>query len=198
MIASLNGILTAKAPDAIVIETGDGVGYALLVPLGVFERLPTVGSRVTLHTELVVREDGWALFGFDSPGERAVFRELLTASGVGPRLALGLLSALGPTRTVRSIRDRDLAALSTVSGIGRKKAERLVLELQDRFGDLVLDSAPAARGGAPDAVRALEQLGYTAAAAEEAVRRVVDEDAAADTPAIIRRALDRLAGRRRT
>lgn len=193
MIAGVTGLLIQKAPDLIVIQTDGGVSYALAVPLGVFERLPAAGQRVSLHTELVVREDGWALYGFDSPAERGIFSRLLDASGFGPRLALALLSALGPDRTVRSIRERDLAALSTVSGIGKKKAERLVLELQDRFSDVVLDSAPAPRGGA-EAVRALENLGYAPAVADEAVRLVLDEEPGAETAAVVRRALQQLTG----
>jgi Holliday junction DNA helicase RuvA len=196
MIAGLRGTLAGKSPEAVVVQTDGGVSYAVVVPLGVFERLPAVGQRVALHTELVVREDGWALYGFDSPRERAIFRRLLDASGFGPRLAVAMLSALGPDRTVRSIRERDLAALSTVSGIGRKKAERLVLELRDRFEDLVLDSAPSVAAGGTAAVRALEGLGYTAAAADDAVRRVLDRDpgAAADTAAVVRQALQLLTG----
>jgi holliday junction DNA helicase RuvA len=192
MIASVTGVLAAKTPEGIVVETGGGVGYAIVVPLGVFERLPAVGSRITLHTELVVREDGWALYGFDSAAERLVFQRLLGASGFGPRLCVALLSALGPARTARSIRERDLAALSTVSGIGRKKAERLVLELHDRFEDLVLDSGPAAPRGAAAAVAALEALGYPASAAEDAVREALDADPAAETPAVVRSALQTL------
>ena len=144
MIAFVTGVLADKSPDAIVIQTSGGVGYELTVPLGVFERLPQVGQSCSLFTALVVKEDGWSLFGFDTAAERTVFQRLLGASGFGPKLAIALLSSLGPDRTVRSIRERDLAALSTVSGIGRKKAERLVLELRDRFADVVLDSAPRA------------------------------------------------------
>ena len=194
MIARVEGRLVEKSPAGLVVQTAGGVGYLVLVPLGVYERLPAAGETVTLHTELVVREDGWALFGFDSLPERTVFQRLLQASGFGPRLALALLSTLGPARTVRSIRDRDLAALSTVSGIGRKKAERLVLELQDRFKDDLLDSAPTPRTGAAEAVRALEALGYNTAAAEEAVRLAVDGQPATDTAAIVRSALQRLTG----
>jgi Holliday junction DNA helicase RuvA len=194
MIASVTGILAEKSPDSIVIQTDGGVGYAMMVPLGVFERLPAVGSRCTLHTELVVREDGWLLFGFDAPAERTVFQRLLTASGFGPRLALAVLSTLGPDRTVRSIRDRDLAALSTVSGVGRKKAERLVLELHDRFGDVVLDSGQVRPRGGAEAVRALETLGYTAAAAEDAIRLVLEEHPGADTARLVRLALQHLTG----
>jgi len=194
MIAGVTGTLAEKNRDGIVVQTESGVAYAVVVPLGVFERLPASGARVSLYTELVVREDGWTLFGFDSPLERMVFHRLLTASGFGPRLAIALLSALGPVRTVSSIRDRDLAALSTVSGIGRKKAERLVLELQDRFTDLLLDSAPADQGGAgAAAVRALEALGYGAPVAEAVVRHVVDESPDADTSDLVRRALQVIA-----
>src|SRR4029077_12381368 len=100
-------------------------------PRGVFERLPERCSPVSRYTNLNVPEYVWSLYGFDRAADRGVVQGLLSASGFGPKLALALLSALGPDRTVRSIRERDLAALSTVSGIGRKKAERLVLELRD-------------------------------------------------------------------
>ncbi|HXE57707.1 MAG TPA: Holliday junction branch migration protein RuvA [Gemmatimonadales bacterium] len=194
MIATLSGTLAARDGETVVVLTDGGVGYLVTVPLGVFERLPAAGQRVTLHTELVVREDGWALYGFDRALEREVFRRLLGASGFGPRLALALLSALGPDRTVASIRNRDLAALSSVSGIGRKKAERLVLELHDRFGDLAVETTiPRPRGGGDDAVRALVALGYTAAAAETAVRGALTDEPEADTSRLVRRALQRLA-----
>jgi Holliday junction DNA helicase RuvA len=196
MIAIVAGNLVEKSPETIVVETGAGIGYALTVPLGVFERLPSVGNRVSLYTELVVREDAWILFGFDHPSERTVFQRLLTASGFGPKLAIALLSALGPARTVRSIRSRDLAALCTVSGIGRKKAERLVLELQDRFDDVPLDSGPRQPAGGADAVRALENLGYAAGAAEDAVRLALDAEPAADTAALVRSALQHLTAAR--
>jgi Holliday junction DNA helicase RuvA len=192
MIASVSGILIEKSPDGIVIRTEGGVGYEVTVPLGVFERLPAAGAPCTLHTSLVVREDGWFLFGFDTAGERQVFQRLLGASGFGPKLAIALLSSLGPERTVRSIKEKDLAALSTVSGIGRKKAERLVLELSDRFGDVVLDSAGDRPRGGADAVRALENLGYSAAAAEDAVRLALESNAGSDTAAVVRAALKHL------
>jgi Holliday junction DNA helicase RuvA len=193
VIAGVSGTLIEKSPEAIVIQTDGGVAYTVSVPLGVFERLPAVGQRVFLHTELVVREDGWALYGFDTLAERVVFRRLLDASGFGPKLALALLSALGPDRTVRSIRDRDLAVLSTVAGIGKKKAERLVLELRDRLEDIVLDSAGTRRSGA-EAVRALEALGYSTAVADEAVRLVLDREPGADTATVVRSALQQLSG----
>lgn len=194
MIATVTGSLTEKSPEQIVLQTDGGVGYAIQVPLGVFERLPATGGRCTLFTELVIREDGWLLFGFDHAVDRTIFQRLLGASGFGPKLALALLSALGPDRTVRSIREKDLAALSTVSGIGRKKAERLVLELHDRFADVVLDSGPARPRGGADAVRALEGLGYPAAAAEDAVRLVLEGSPGLETALLVRQALQHLAG----
>lgn len=194
MIASLSGVLVLRDPSGIVIDTAGGTGYLLEVPLGVFERLPAAGERVHLHTELVVREEAWSLYGFDGVTERAVFRRLMGASGVGPRLALAILSALGPERTVRAIRDRDLAVLASVSGIGKKKAERIALELGDRLDDLAV--APIAGGESrtpsADAVRALVKLGYTPAASETAVRTALDTGTMQDTAALLRQALSEL------
>jgi Holliday junction DNA helicase RuvA len=196
MIAMVSGVVAARETDSLVVQTDGGVGYRVTVPTGVAERLPGPGARVSLHTELVVKEDGWSLYGFDRPGERLVFQRLLGASGFGPKLALALLSALGPERTVRSIRSRDLAALSSVGGIGRKKAERLVLELQDRFEDVPLESRATTSAGGDDAVRALVGLGYGPGAADDAVRAVLAGGAPADdTPQLIRRALQQLATR---
>ena len=196
MIATITGVIAERHGETLVVQTDGGVGYRVTVPAGVAERLPALGARVNLHTELVVKEDGWSLYGFDRPGERLVFQRLLGASGFGPKLALALLSALGPERTVRSIRSRDLTALSSVGGIGRKKAERLVLELQDRFEDVPLESRAAAPAGGDDAVRALVGLGYAPGAADDAVRAALAGGASADdTGQLIRRALQQLAAR---
>jgi Holliday junction DNA helicase RuvA len=189
MIATVAGVLADREGETIVVQTDGGVGYAITVPLGVFERLPPRGARVSLHTELVVREDGWALYGFDRAGDRIVFQRLLGATGFGPKLAMAVLSALGPDRTVRSIRDRDIAALSTVTGIGRKKAERLVLELRDRFDDIVAAPAERPATGSDRAVRALVALGYSSPVAEEAVRGALSNGGEGDTAAVVRRAL---------
>jgi Holliday junction DNA helicase RuvA len=196
VIASITGVLVEREGETIVVQTDGGVGYALTVPLGVAERLPVKGARISLHTELVVKEDGWSLFGFDRLSERTIFQRLLGASGFGPKLALALLSALGAERTVRSIRSRDLAALSSVAGIGRKKAERLVLELQDRFGDVGAEPPAPAAGGAGEAVTALIGLGYGAGAAEDAVRAALASGESQDTSQLIRRALQQLAAAR--
>jgi holliday junction DNA helicase RuvA len=198
MIATLSGILAERNGEMLVVQTDGWVGYAVTVPIGVAARLPARGTRLSLYTELVVKEDGWALYGFDTGPEREVFRHLLTASGFGPRLALALLSALGPERTVRSILSRDVGALSSVSGIGRKKAERLILELQDRFGDVTIEAPGARLPGSEEAVRALMGLGYGVAAADDAVRAALAEGAPAETPLLIRRALQQLATTRST
>jgi len=187
MIASIRGTLVVRDPTGIVVETAGGTGYLLDIPISVFERLPALGAPVHLYTELVVREDAWSLFGFDSQTERAVFRRLMGASGVGPRLALAILSALGPDRTVRAIRDKDLAALASVSGIGRKKAERIALELGDRLDDLpAADPVPSPSA---DAVRYVIALGYNAATAETAVRAALDAGTKPETAALVARAL---------
>jgi holliday junction DNA helicase RuvA len=193
VIATLSGILAERDGESLVVQTEGGVGYAVSVSLGVAQRLPARGSRVSLFTELVVKEDGWSLYGFDTAIERQVFRHLLSASGFGPKLALSLLSSLGPERTVRSIQSRDLSALSSVSGIGRKKAERLVLELQDRFSDVVVDTRAGRLEGSDEAVRALVGLGYGPSAADDAVRAALAAGTPAETPQLIRRALQQLA-----
>ncbi len=195
MIASLTGVIAARDGDSVVIQTEGGVGYAVTVPAGVAGRLPPAGGRVSLYTELVVKEDAWALYGFDRVAERQVFQRLLGASGFGPKLALALLSALGPERMVRCIRSNDLAALSSVAGIGRKKAERLVLELRDRFDDVALEPEIVPTAGSDEAVRALMGLGYAAGAAEDAVRAAIAGGAPEEAPQLIRRALQRLAAR---
>lgn len=193
MIATVSGTLTEREDETIVIQTEGGVGYAVTVPLGVFERLPLAGGQVRLYTELVVREDGWLLFGFDHASERRIFQRLLGASGFGPRLALALLSTLGPDRTVRSIRNKDIAALATVSGIGKKKAERLILELHDRFADVDVEVSRPGPRPAEDAVQALTRLGYSPAIAEEAVRQALTMGADEETGQVVRRALQWIA-----
>lgn len=193
MIATLTGVIAERDGESLVVQTEGGVGYAVNVPIGVAQRLPPRGTRVSLFTELVVKEDGWSLYGFDSAIERQVFRYLLTASGVGPKLALAVLSSLGPERTVRSIQSRDLSALSSVSGIGRKKAERMVLELQDRFSDVVVENRGVRLEGSEEAVRALVGLGYASSAADDAVRAALAAGTPAETPQLIRRALQQLA-----
>jgi Holliday junction DNA helicase RuvA len=194
VIAGVRGTLLSRTADRVVVATASGVSYEVAVPLGVLERLPRDGAEVDLQTVLVVREDGWALYGFDRGHEKTVFQRLLGASGVGPRLALAVLSSLGGGRVVAAVRSGDLAALCTVPGIGKKTAERLVLELKDRMGDLTPPGeAPARAPVADEAVQALVNLGYGALDADRAVRSAIAEQGSATTAELIRFALQRLA-----
>lgn len=195
MIARIAGTLVSKGLDRIEVMTAGGVGYELHIPLGVLESLPREGDAVSLHTALVVKEDGWTLYGFAAPDERALFYTLLAASGVGPALALSLISALGLGRVVRAIRDRDIATLQGVPRVGKKIAERLCVELGDKMKNFAAESGPRgaavpADGAAADAARALVQLGYTTADAEKAVRSVLDGvEAKGATEDLLRNAL---------
>lgn len=192
MISTVSGVLADRRTDGIVIQTDGGIGYSIVVPLGVYERLPAQGARCSLQTELVVREDAWTLYGFDSTVERAIFQRLLGATGLGPRLALAILSTLGPERTVRSIQGKDVAALSTVTGIGKKRAEKLIVELSDRFADLAFAKAAGPARPADEAARALGALGYVPALSDEAIRAVLATDRTDDVSILVRRALQYL------
>lgn len=178
MIAHVRGTLVTKDLDRVEIMTTGGVAYELSIPLSAYEALPRPGEEVSLHTQLVVRDDGWLLFGFATSFEKRVFQRLLTAQGVGPALALGMLSALSAERLVRAIREKDLATLQGVPRVGRKKAERLVIDLADKLDDVQADGTAAAphTAGAvsDDAMRALVSLGYNASEAEKAVRAALD------------------------
>jgi Holliday junction DNA helicase RuvA len=164
--------LAHKAPDGVEVITEGGVGYELQVPTPLLERLPGLGEEVELHTSLLVRDDGMELFGFETPGERELFRRLQNASGVGPRLALAMLSSLPVTRIVGAIRTKDHSVLQTVSGVGRKTAERIALELADKLDDLATEEiAAAATPTSHAALQALRSLGYGAVESQEAVAR---------------------------
>lgn len=192
MIAAVRGTLVSKTGDRIVVATAAGVSYEIAVPLGVLERLPAEGGTVGLETVLVVREDGWALFGFADREERAVFQRLLGATGVGPRLALALVSTLGGGRVTRAIKEADLAVLCTVPGVGKKTAERIVVELKDRLRDLAVAAAPETSPPAEQAVQALVNLGYASGEAERAVRAVLSTDGRHEPVDLIRGALQLL------
>ena len=200
MISRLQGTLVARELDRIQVMTAGGIGYEVLIPIGILELLPRIGDEVSLHTALVVKEDGWQLFGFASTDDRALFFILLGASGVGPALALGLISALGGARLVRAIRERDVATLKGVPRVGKKMAERLSVELGDKLGDFAAAGAgrpagPATTGPA-DAVRALVSLGYAANDAEKAVAQALDgAPASGSTAEVIRGALALLQNR---
>ena len=194
MIAQLTGTLLSKDLDRIEVMTAGGVGYELAIPLSAFEMLPRAGEPVSLFTHLVVREDGWQLFGFASAFDRSVFRKVLDAKGVGPALALGMLSTLSAERLVRAIREKDVATLQSVPRVGRKKAEQLVLDLADKLdrlqGEMAVAGPRPEGAAAEDAARALVSLGYTAVEAEKAVRLALESDGRGQSaPELIRSAL---------
>lgn len=201
MIVQVAGTLLVKELDRVEIMTSGGVGYELAVPLNAYEALPKAGEQCALHTYLVVKEDGWQLFGFTSAYERRVFQKVLGAKGVGPSLALGLLSSLTADRLVRAIREKDITTLQSVPRVGRKKAEQLVLDLADKLDQLQSSGAESGvgRSGSPgteDAIRALVSLGYSTADAEKAVRSALDHGAKGmSAPELIRAALARIGGR---
>ena len=200
MIVQVQGRLVAKDLDRVEIMTSSGVCYELLIPLNVYEAVGRVGDETTLFTSLIIREDAWLLYGFGSAYERKVFNKTLGAKGVGPSLALGLLSTLTAERLVRAIREKDVATLQSVPRVGRKKAEQMILDLADKLDD----AAAPADGGTPrpagtgvdDAMRALVSLGYTTADAEKAVRAALDTGKKGmSAPELIRAALAKIGGR---
>ena len=177
MISRIRGVLVRRDLGIVEVQTQGGVTYEIEIPLTVYERLPREGADIELLTHQVVREDALTLFGFLHATERALFGRLLSASGVGPRLALNMLSTLSPAKLVGAITSKDIATLRQIPGLGTKKAEKLVVELADRMDDLAVASAgPRPEGRtAEEAVAALIALGYTATEATAAVRQALDE-----------------------
>jgi Holliday junction DNA helicase RuvA len=199
MIARVEGKLVAKDLDTLEVMTSGGLAYEITIPLSVFEGTPRVGEDIALHTSLVVKEDSWQLFGFLSVFEKRLFEKLLTANGIGPSLAIGMLSALSATRLIRAIREKDIPTLQGVPRVGRKKAERLILDLADKLdglGESTGTSAAPASAAADDAMRALVSLGYSASDAERGVRAALDAGGGGKSAAeLIRTALAKLGGR---
>ncbi|MFM8301383.1 MAG: Holliday junction branch migration protein RuvA [Gemmatimonadota bacterium] len=196
MISRLQGTLVAQGLDRIEVMTSGGVGYEVLVPLSVVETLPRAGGEVALHIAQVIREDAWSLYGFATAEERRLFQRLMGTTGVGPALAMNLLSTLTGARLIRAVREGDLATLTQVPRVGKKLAERLVLELRDKLeGGDAAGGGSAERGGpvggpGSDAVRALLALGYQQGDAERAVRRALEEGPKDESTAeLIRRSL---------
>ncbi|MGH7700955.1 MAG: Holliday junction branch migration protein RuvA, partial [Gemmatimonadales bacterium] len=195
VIAGVSGRVAARHGDRVLIQTPGGVAYEVIVPLGVMERLPAVGAPATLVTEQVVREDGAFLYGFLEDRERRFFQRLVDVSGVGPRIAVALLSALGVERGAKAVEEKNIALLASVNGIGKKTAERLALELAGKLDEFVGGPGPAA-GPPQAALHALERLGYATADADRALRQVLSDNGAArgaDVEALVRRALQLLA-----
>jgi Holliday junction DNA helicase RuvA len=191
MIGSLRGKLAAKTPPGLAIDV-NGVGYELEAPMSTFYGLPAVGSPVELFTHLVVREDAHILFGFGSEAERRLFRALLKVSGVGPRVALGILSGISVEGFLGCVEAQDVAALVRIPGVGRKTAERLVVEMKDRVGQLFTPGAVSrvpgvASGPQGEAFSALVALGYKPSEVTRLLKTV--EGKANTTEELIRGAL---------
>ena len=191
MISRLKGILLSRDLSSVEVETPGGVVYEVEIPLTILQKLPPEGSTVELRTYHLVREDQAALFGFLEPGERELFKRLLGASGVGAKLALAMLSTYSASRLAQALAEKDLAALTQVSGVGKKKAERIALELADKVKDLAVESGVGAGGPPPPegAVSALVALGFSFAEADAAVRGALAQGEDLSTEALIRLAL---------
>lgn len=193
MISRVNGTLLTRATDRVEIETAGGVVYEIEIPLTVFQKVPEPGSAITLRTLQVVTDSSVALYGFVEPAERTLFQRLLGASGVGAKVALAMMSTYSVERLARALVEKDVAALQQVSGIGKKKAEKIALELSDKVEDLAIvtpGGGPAGgSAGTQAAVKALVALGYGAAEADQAVRAVLADGVPDSTDALIRKAL---------
>src|SRR5580704_4640597 len=174
MIAHLRGKLLAKRPNQAIVETG-GVGYDVTISVPTFSDLPALGTEVSLHIHTHVREDLIALYGFLRPSEKLLFEKLITVSGIGPKLAITILSGMAADEMVGAIRGNDIARLTRIPGIGRKTAERMVLELRDKLPETGPATTPAVAAMNPtqeDVLSAVVNLGYQAAAAEKALPAV--------------------------
>ncbi len=196
MISRLRGTLISRELDHIEVETAGGLVYEVQIPLSILERLPKPPAPdFEIRTLQVVREDSVTLYGFMETFERELFSRLLGASGVGPKVALAMLSTYSARRLAQALAEKDVNALKQVSGVGKKTAERIVLELADKVEDLAVGAAgpDGARGaaspGAQEAVGALVALGYSFVDADAAVRRSLAEGEAAGTDELVRRAL---------
>jgi Holliday junction DNA helicase RuvA len=171
MIAHLRGKLISRRPNLVIVEAG-GVGYDVTISVPAFSELPSLGSEVALHIHTHVREDQLALYGFLRHEEKELFEKLITVSGIGPKLAITILSGMPADDMVKSIRANDLARLTKIPGIGRKTAERMVLELRDKLppaGADQLNVVPSLSATQEDVLSALVNLGYQRAAAEKAL-----------------------------
>lgn len=185
MIGRLRGILLVKQPPQLLLDVM-GVGYELEAPMSTFYQLPAIGEELVLHTHMVVREDAQLLYGFYTEAERQLFRDLIRINGVGPKLALTILSGISAEEFTRCVMENDAKALTSLPGVGKKTAERLIVELRDRLGETARAILPGAAGTlaanartehnpVSDAVSALVSLGYRAQEASQMVR-VVDAE----------------------
>src|SRR5205807_8059668 len=201
MIAHLSGTLLAKQATSVILDVG-GVGYEVTIPLSTFYDLEDAGANVALRIYTHVREDALQLYGFKTARERALFLKLITVSGIGPKLGIKMLSAMSADEIIASIRTNNLARLTSIPGVGRKTAERLVVELRDKITALSspaleeeFSGEPGQRAGTSadamrdDALSALLNLGYQKTAAEKAIKAAIDEGGDLSVELILRRSL---------
>lgn len=203
MIGRLCGILLEKQAPNLLIDVA-GVAYEVQAPMTTFYQLPDVGQQITLHTHLITREDAQLLFGFFAKQERALFRSLIKVNGVGPKLAITILSGIEPAGFVRCIADNDTATLVRLPGVGKKTAERLIIEMRDRLNDWAEGELPAGsmqnataefiaqtESAVSDAVSALVALGYKPNDASKAVNKIVNRNELSSEE-LIKQALQRV------
>lgn len=193
MIACISGKLLSKKPTVAIVDV-NGVGYRLIISLNTFYALPDEGALVTVITHTHVREDQLSLFGFMATGEKEVFERLITISGVGPKLAITILSGIPHIKLIQAIGSGDLVMLTSIPGVGKKTAERLVVELKDKFADMAAltreESSTFTHGdGYDDAVEALVSLGYRKNDARNAVQTVLSKDNGIDLETTLKEAL---------
>lgn len=194
MITQLTGILVESELTSAVIDV-NGVGYAVLIPISTYEKLPAPGGKVTLFTHLQPREDALTLYGFATREERTFFNMLTGISGIGPKLALSALSSLSIEAISTAIAQGDVKTLSKINGIGKRSAERMILELKDKVGVSVSGAAQGGKKVSPvaaDAIAALETLGFKADVAAKAVNALLEEQPNASVEQLLRLALARL------
>lgn len=191
MIAHIRGKLLAKHPTQAIVETA-GVGYAVTISVPTFSDLPAVGTEVALHIHTHVREDVIALYGFLRASEKQLFEKLITVSGIGPKLAITILSGMAADEMVGAIQGNDVDRLTRIPGIGKKTAERLVLELRDKLpeaGPAAVPSAPAMNATEEDVLSALVNLGYPRPSAEKALAAAAKNGKTASFDSMFRDAL---------
>ena len=189
MIAHLRGRLITKHPNQAIVEAG-GVGYDVTISVPTFSELPVLGSEVALHVHTHVREDALALYGFLRPQEKQLFEKLITVSGIGPKLAITVLSGMAVDEMVGAIRANDFARLTKIPGVGRKTAERMCVELRDKLVAFGAPQPVAAHSAVEeDVISALTNLGFQRALAEKAVERVAPSAGRENFDAVFRAAL---------
>ena len=192
MIACLRGTLLEKQTGSVIVDVG-GVGYLVAIPVSTYTAIGAPGDAVTLHVHTHVREDVLALFGFHTLREKELFQKFIAVTGIGPRLAVTILSGLPPDALIRAIRSENAKQFACIPGVGRKTSERIILELKDKLGDF---EDPGATAQAPatllenDVVSALVNLGCTRDAAEKGVRKALEAGVAAEFEPLFRRALE--------